>query len=405
MKNKEKYKQAFSTLHASEHISLEDAMNKKRSYKPTRKIAAAAACAILLLGSSTAYAAYRYLNPSQIADEVSGNGALSKAFAGEDAIAVNETQSSNGYDITLLGLVSGEKLELYVPDETKKEVGEMHTYAAVAISKTDGTKMDNRNFCVSPLICGEKFSDVNASSLDVGLTWFEKDGVIYELIECDNLDIFADRGVYLSVVDQFGNEAAAFQMDEATGTYHKVEDYAGTSALFALPLEEEKADTAAAEEYLSSLRQEETESETADSEMASVAITTGEESGEALSYITEEVKEFVSGITKDNLEDYFVLDETYPTFTATPDENGWIDFGTAYLEEEGWTANGGSGYLSTWIDDDQDFNVVSMAISGNDEAEGDLTTLQISVIFRNEDGSFTEASYRIRADKVSCLQQ
>lgn len=403
MNNKEKYKQAFSALHASEHISLEDAMNKKRSYKPTRKIAAAAACIVFLLGSSTAYAAYHYLNPSQIADEVSENGALSKAFAGEDAIVVNETQSSNGYDITLLGLVSGEKLELCVPDETKKEVSEKHTYAAVAISKTDGTKMDNRNFCVSPLIRGEAFSDVNAATLDVGLTWFERDGVIYELIECDNLEIFADKGVYLSVVDNFGNETAAFQMDEASGDYHKVEDYAGTSALFKLSLDEKKADTAAAEEFLDSIRQE-AESETTNSEMASVGVAVGEESDEALGYLTEKAQELVSSITAENLDDYFVLDEEYPTFTARPDENGWIDFGTAYVAEMDGTVNGGSGYLSEWIDDDQDFNVTSMVVSGSDDVEGDLSTLQISVIFRNEDGSFTEATYNIRDDKVDCLK-
>lgn len=403
MNNKEKYKQAFSALHASEHISLEDAMNKKRSYKPTRKIAAAAACIVFLLGSSTAYAAYHYLNPSQIADEVSENGALSKAFAGEDAIVVNETQSSNGYDITLLGLVSGEKLELCVPDETKKEVSEKHTYAAVAISKTDGTKMDNRNFCVSPLICGEAFSDVNAATLDVGLTWFEKDGVIYELIECDNLEIFADRGVYLSVVDNFGNETAAFQMDEASGDYYKVEDYAGTSALFKLSLDEKKADTVAAEKFLESIRQE-AESETTNSEMASVGVAVGEESDEALGYLTEKAQELVSSITAENLDDYFVLDEEYPAFTARPDENGWIDFGTAYAAEMDGTVNGGSGYLSEWIDDDQDFNVISMVVSGSDDVEGDLSTLQISVIFRNEDGSFTEATYNIRDDKVDCLK-
>lgn len=81
-------------------------MNHNRKFHPTRKLIAASACAILLLGGSSAYAAYHFLSPSQIADEVADNGALSRAFAGEDAVSVNETQQSNGYDITLLGLVS-----------------------------------------------------------------------------------------------------------------------------------------------------------------------------------------------------------------------------------------------------------------------------------------------------------
>lgn len=135
MTDKERYKQAFSSLHASGHISLEVNMNHNRKFHPTRKLIAASACAILLLGGSSAYAAYHFLSPSQIADEVADNGALSRAFAGEDAVSVNETQQSNGYDITLLGLVSGEKLELCVPQETRENVRKSHTYAAVAIAK------------------------------------------------------------------------------------------------------------------------------------------------------------------------------------------------------------------------------------------------------------------------------
>jgi len=402
MNNKEKYKQAFSVLHASEHISLEDIMSEKRSYRQRSKVVAAVVCTVILLGSGSVYAANHYLNPSQIVDEISADSALSKAFADKDAITINETQTSNGYDITLLGLVSGEKLGVYVPDETKKEVSDKHSYAALAISKSDGSKMSNRNFCVSPLINGEAFTDVNAATLNVGLSWFEKDGVIYELIECDNLEIFADRGVYLSLVDDFGDEVAAFRMDEATGKYHKVEDYAGTSALFTLPLDKDKADTVAADKFLVSLRRE-ADSET-DGERAAVGVAVGDASDEAISYINEKAQALVDSITEDNLKEYFVLDESRPIFTARPDEKGWIDFGTAYVEDCDWTVNGGSGYLTDWLADDEDFNVVSTVVSSDDETRTDMSTLEITVVFRNDDGSFTEATYRIRDDKVENLK-
>lgn len=402
MNNKEKYKQAFSVLHASEHISLEDIMSEKRSYRQRSKVVAAVVCTVILLGSGSVYAANHYLNPSQIVDEISADSALSKAFADKDAITINETQTSNGYNITLLGLVSGEKLGLYVPDETKKEVSDKHSYAALAISKSDGSKMSNRNFCVSPLINGEAFTDVNAATLNVGLSWFEKDGVIYELIECDNLEIFADRGVYLSLVDDFGDEVAAFRMDEATGKYHKVEDYAGTSALFTLPLDKDKADTMAADKFLVSLRRE-ADSET-DGERAAVGVAVGDASDEAVSYINEKAQALVDSITEDNLKEYFVLDESRPIFTARPDEKGWIDFGTAYVEDCDWTVNGGSGYLTDWLADDEDFNVVSTVVSSDDETRTDMSTLEITVVFRNDDGSFTEATYRIRDDKVENLK-
>lgn len=402
MNNKEKYKQAFSVLHASEHISLEDIMSEKRSYRQRSKVVAAVVCTVILLGSGSVYAANHYLNPSQIVDEISADSALSKAFADKDAITINETQTSNGYDITLFGLVSGEKLGLYVPDEMKKEVSDKHSYAALAISKSDGSKMSSRNFCVSPLINGEAFTDVNAATLNVGLSWFEKDGVIYELIECDNLEIFADRGVYLSLVDNFGDEVAAFRMDEATGNYHKVGDYAGTSALFTLPLDKDKADTVAADKFLASLKREE-DSET-DGERAAVGVAVGDVSDEAISYINEKAQALVDSITEDNLKEYFVLDESRPIFTARPDEKGWIDFGTAYVEDCDWTVNGGSGYLTDWIADDEDFNVVSTVVSSDDETRADMSTLEITVVFRNDDGSFTEATYRIRDDKVENLK-
>ena len=402
MNNKEKYKQAFSVLHASEHISLEDIMSEKRSYRQRSKVVAAVVCTVILLGSGSVYAANHYLNPSQIVDEISADSTLSKVFADKDAITINETQTSNGYDITLLGLVSGEKLGVYVPDETKKEVSDKHSYAALAISKSDGSKMSNRNFCVSPLINGEAFTDVNAATLNVGLSWFEKDGVIYELIECDNLEIFADRGVYLSLVDDFGDEVAAFRMDEATGKYHKVEDYGGTSALFTLPLDKDKADTVAADKFLVSLRRE-ADSET-DGERAAVGVAVGDASDEAISYINEKAQALVDSITEDNLKEYFVLDESRPIFTARPDEKGWIDFGTAYVEDCDWTVNGGSGYLTDWIADDEDFNVVSTVVSSDDETQADMSTLEITVVFRNDDGSFTEATYRIRDDKVENLK-
>lgn len=402
MNNKEKYKQAFSVLHASEHISLEDIMSEKRSYRQRSKVVAAVVCTVILLGSGSVYAANHYLNPSQIVDEISADSTLSKVFADKDAITINETQTSNGYDITLLGLVSGEKLGVYVPDETKKEVSDKHSYAALAISKSDGSKMSNRNFCVSPLINGEAFTDVNAATLNVGLSWFEKDGVIYELIECDNLEIFADRGVYLSLVDDFGDEVAAFRMDEATGKYHKVEDYAGTSALFTLPLDKDKADTVAADKFLVSLRRE-ADSET-DCERAAVGVAVGDASDEAISDINEKAQALVDSITEDNLKEYFVLDESRPIFTARPNEKGWIDFGTAYVEDCDWTVNGGSGYLTDWLADDEDFNVVSTVVSSDDETRTDMSTLEITVVFRNDDGSFTEATYRIRDDKVENLK-
>ena len=46
----------------------------------------AASVCLIAAGSVTAYAAYRYLSPAQVAEIVSDNGALMEAFEGDKAV-------------------------------------------------------------------------------------------------------------------------------------------------------------------------------------------------------------------------------------------------------------------------------------------------------------------------------
>lgn len=220
-----------------------------------RKMAAAAAVCVLAVGSVTAYAAYQYLSPSQVAKEVSNNNALAKAFESKDAVLVNETQTSGDYEITLLGLVSGAELSPYVDKESTGELERSRTYAAAAIARTDGKKItEDERKCVSPLLTGVDWMVANNGTMDVGLCWFIKDGVIYAIMDCDNLEMFAARGVQVGVVDEFGDEPEAFFMDKKTGVYSKKPGYKGTNALFSLPLDQAKADEKAADEYIEKLK-------------------------------------------------------------------------------------------------------------------------------------------------------
>ena len=58
MTNKEKYKQAFSVLHASENISLEENMNTEKTFRPSRKLVSACVCAALMLALGVVAYAY-----------------------------------------------------------------------------------------------------------------------------------------------------------------------------------------------------------------------------------------------------------------------------------------------------------------------------------------------------------
>ena len=59
---------------------------------------------------------------------------------------------------------------------------------------------------VAPLINGVSVLMPMQQTMDETLTWFCKDGVLYELIECDDLEIFADRGVQLGIVEWTASE-------------------------------------------------------------------------------------------------------------------------------------------------------------------------------------------------------
>ena len=224
--------------------------------------AAAAAIAILAVGSVSAYAAYRYLTPSQVADEITDGGALAKAFESKDAVLVNETQKTAGYDITLMGLVSGKDLMPVAPEDSLDSINKEKTYAVLAIAKEDGSPMpgmqddDYQIFCASALVKGKSFMDVNNGTLNAGAYAFEQDDVQYQILECDNLEIFANIGVYVGVVEDFGEESHAFTMDKETGEYRVDESYDGMKALFTIPLDKSKADDAAAEKFFQEIEAE-----------------------------------------------------------------------------------------------------------------------------------------------------
>lgn len=236
---------------------LEWRSNKSMRKSSIRKSAVAAAIVcVLAVSSITAVAAYRYLNPAQVAEEVSENDALAKAFEGKDAIKINETQKNDKYEVTLLGMVSGAGLELYMPEDEEDKLQQDYTYVVMAVAHTDGTAVSqNDQKCISPLIHGVDWMIANNGTMNTGLTTFIRDGVMYELIECDSLEKFAGRGVQIGVVDSFAEENQAFAMDES-GKYQKKADYKGTNFLFDLPLDPAKGDEQAAEQYLKELERE-----------------------------------------------------------------------------------------------------------------------------------------------------
>lgn len=226
---------------------LEAHMHKNKRYRMILRPVLAVLMVLILSGS--AYAAWKFLSPSDVAN-MTGNSALADAFASEDAVTINETKSQNGLDVTLLGLVSGSGLSGM--DETLEEC---KTYAVVAFARQEGTSPDagslmDDTFFVSPLIHGEKPWQYNIASMGGGYGGFMEGDVYYRLIDCDNVEMFADRGLSLIVSSTPFYSIEAYDYDEKTGLVTPNAAFDGLNLVFDLPLDTSKADPAKAQAYL-----------------------------------------------------------------------------------------------------------------------------------------------------------
>lgn len=222
--------------------------------------AAVLAAIVLCLSSVTVYAARKYLSSADVAAKTQ-DSKLTEAFLSEQALVINETQSYGGYNVTLISIVSGEMLSEYQHMDEKLSILTDRTYAVVAIENSDGTPMPDTaedayvelEFFASPLIGNYNPAFYNIASMSGNYTEMVEDGILYRLLECDNVEIFADHDLYLCVSEGMFYNTQAYQYDEATGRISRNESYQGLNALFELHIDASKADPERALEYVKEL--------------------------------------------------------------------------------------------------------------------------------------------------------
>lgn len=233
---------------------------EQRNMKEKRRFfAAVAAGLVMCLSCMTVYAAVKYLKPADVAEEVQ-DVKLAEVFLGEQAKVINETQSYGDYSVTLLSIVSGEMLSDY-PHYNNGSIALDRTYAVVAIENTNGVPMPDTSddaygeldFFTSPLIGGYNPAFYNIASMSGNYTDMVKDGILYRLLECDNVEIFADHHLYLCVSEGAFYNAEAYCYNEQTGQICRNESYEGMNALFDLPVDLSKADAKKAAEYIANM--------------------------------------------------------------------------------------------------------------------------------------------------------
>lgn len=228
---------------------------KKRKLTVAAAVVLAAAC----LGGGV-YAAGVLLSAPQAA-EAMGESDVAALFEGDEAVAVNQTQSDAGYDVTLLGLVTGEHLTENWNSSWGDDGPENGTtYAVVAVRKSDGTPMPELSDESDPFRLSNSFAQIRLAIPDLqpAQYWLNperkdmvQDGVRYLFLGCDNVEAFADRDVVLCVStgSPFYN-TEAFQFDAATGAITADPDYAGVNLVFDLPLDAGKADPEVAQAWI-----------------------------------------------------------------------------------------------------------------------------------------------------------
>ncbi len=225
-------------------------------------VAAIIATLVLCMSSATVYAAWKYLSSSDVAENIQDKK-LSEVFLSEQALIINETQNYGDYRVTLLSIVSGEMLSEY-SHYKNGSIAEDRTYAVVAIENTNGVSVPNTSedgygeleFFVSPLIGDYNPAFYNIAGMSGNYTDMVQDGILYRLLECDNVEIFANHDLYLCVSEGMFYNAEAYCYDKLTGKISRNEKYEGLNALFDLPMDISKANPEKAAEYMASLEVE-----------------------------------------------------------------------------------------------------------------------------------------------------
>ena len=259
--SREEYRRAFDTIPFSDDFETRTQamlrcrlqnLEKEESQMTVRKsrkwiLAAAVAVAVALLALSVS-AAVLWRTPAQVAEEIQ-DPLLAQAFAGEDAILVNESAQVDMYTVTLGGLVSGAGISDWCSD-----VEESRTYAVVSVARTDGMPLTKDNydvtsngmFTITPLVAGYPPQSVNIFSLDGNRVSFLQDGRAYYVMDTKDIQIFADHTVYMAVYQGFVPSYKQFSAAEDE-TLTMRDDVVG--CMFTLPLDPALADPEAVQNF------------------------------------------------------------------------------------------------------------------------------------------------------------
>jgi len=244
-----------------EAINHEEKPIMKKSTVRRYFSSAIAACLALLILSATAFAAWHFLRPNEVAQRA-GDTALSAAFESESAININQSITSGDYIFTLLAIVSGEDITDHPIYSSTGEILRDRTYAVLAIQQADGSPMPSPQdaeyepFIVSPFVRGISPWQANIFTLGGGQHAMVVDGILYIIVDCNDITMFAGKGVYLGVSSggfSMFELIDAFTFNEQTGEITVSPYSGGSTVIFEIPFDKTLADPERVELFLNEI--------------------------------------------------------------------------------------------------------------------------------------------------------
>lgn len=356
---------------------------KEDSMKGILKAAVVAGC--ILVGGGSVYAGVRLMHPVEVAKELE-KPKLAEKFAGLSSHV--ETQENDTYIVSYLGEVSGKNLTEQTDDG---EVDKEKTYYVLTVEKKGEPITYDDSICATPFIKGYAPWQFNIFFMGGGAESKIVNHVRYYIFESDNIEIFADKGLYLGVCENApGSEEYSF--DEKTGEISKNKDYQGLNMLFELDIDKSKADPEKAAKYLKGL---DMESEADDGvswiqagDDGKKVEAYGDSSSDAYDW-TNYFTELPNQLKKEFLNSYAVL---IPDSVQTVKANADGEFVYTY-ERDGSTST-----IREWKDYLRVGEVNMISGQVNDEP------LWINTTVLNKDGTLTFAMYQVDEEALKAYR-
>ena len=322
--------------------------------KIIRAAAAVVVVAVMIVSTGTVYAVSRILSGEQIfrkvyKEEVGDENKNENYEAAVEKIAAEfgkkqseiMVQKCNGYTVTYLGYVSAddsvfENMDTELESVMKEEMDDGVTYLITAIESDKGFSSDStemkEDFVMSPFIQGYNTWEVNAFSLGAFSTYRIIDNVCYTIMEYDvDLDLFADRKVYLGVFD-FANpdDGFGYQLD-SKGEVVRNESTDKLNALFEIEVDKSKADRKRADAIIEKILNDNADDEEKDDQGVTYATQDDLKALIKQSKLIEKDAQL-----KENVRGKFVYGYAGREHEAYTDwlKSGKVDYQWDYFEEE-----------------------------------------------------------------------